>query len=110
MTWWAMAVALILAALAGRSEIVGHIWQPISYLYMFFSGFFFMVSWLPLNLRGFVLAIDPPVHCYEMIRSGLFGNKVQAFYDVPYVTFLLLVMTFLGLWLLRDARKYLELE
>jgi capsular polysaccharide transport system permease protein len=108
--WWSLCIGLLVAALAARSEIVAHIWQPIAYLYMFFSGFFFMAGWLPLKLRHLTLAIDPPVHCYEMIRGGLYGNRVQTFYNIGYLTFLLLILTFLGLWLLHNSRKHLELE
>lgn len=109
-TWWSLAVALIVAAAAARSEIVEHIWQPISYLYMFFSGFMFMAEWLPTTLRHIALAVDPPLICYEMIRAGMFGHKVQTYYDIPYLTFILLVLTSIGLWLVRDVRKHLELQ
>jgi capsular polysaccharide transport system permease protein len=109
-TWWSLAIALIVATLAARSEIVAHVWSPISYLYMFFSGFFFMAAWLPVSLRELVLTIDPPAICYEIIRAGLFGNKVQSFYDIPYLTYILLILTFIGLWLLRNVRQHLELE
>src|SRR4051794_12544186 len=37
--WWSLAVALIVAAASEYSDIVEHVWQPISYLYVFFSGF-----------------------------------------------------------------------
>jgi capsular polysaccharide transport system permease protein len=77
---------------------------------MFFSGFMFMASWLPVPLRRITLAIDPPVHCYEILRKGMFGNKIQTYFDIPYLTFLLLVLTLIGLWLLHDVRKHLELE
>jgi capsular polysaccharide transport system permease protein len=109
-TWWSLAIALIIAPLAARSEIVAHVWSPISYLYIFFSGFFFMAAWLPVSMRQIVLAIDPPWICYEIVRAGLFGNKVQTFYDIPYLTYILLILTFIGLWLLRDVRQHLELE
>jgi capsular polysaccharide transport system permease protein len=108
--WWALTIGLIVAGLAVRTELIEHIWPPITYLYMFFSGFFFMAAWLPLSLRNIVLAIDPPVHCYEIIRSGYFGNRIQTFYDIGYLTFLLLVLTLIGLWLMQGARKHLELE
>src|SRR4051812_43604051 len=41
-TWWAFTVAMILAALSERTEMVSHIWPPIGYLYIFFSGFMIM--------------------------------------------------------------------
>lgn len=109
-TWWSLCIALIVACLSERSEIVAHVWPPISYLYLFFSGFFFMADWLPVRLRDIVLAIDPPLHCYEMVRGGMFGNRIVVYYDVPYLTLLLAVLTLIGLWLVRDVRQYIELE
>jgi len=110
MSWWSIAVALNVAALSERSEIVEHIWMPISYMYMAVCGFFFMAGWLPAPLRRVALAIDPPLHAYEMIRAGLFGNQIQAFYDIPHLSGILAVVTLIGLWLLRDVRKYIVLE
>jgi ABC-type polysaccharide/polyol phosphate export permease len=108
-TWWSLCVALLVACLSERFEIVAHIWPPVSYLYMFFSGFFFMADWLPVGLRHIALAIDPPLHCYEMIRGGMFGNRIVVYYDVPYLTFILAILTLIGLWLLRDVRQHIEL-
>ena len=108
--WWALAVSFVLAALSERSEYVAHLWSPISYLYIFYSGFMIMAEWLPDDLRRIALAVDPPLHCYEMIRFGLFGDVVPTHYDIPYLTFILATMTLIGLLLLRRAREYIELE
>jgi capsular polysaccharide transport system permease protein len=108
--WWSLCVALLIACLSERFEMVAHVWPPISYLYLFFSGFFFMADWLPVDLRNFALAIDPPLHCYEMVRGGMFGNWVRVYYDIPYLTGMLAILTLIGLWLLRDVRYYIDLE
>ncbi len=110
MSWWALAVSLIVAALSERSEIVEHIWMPISYIYMIVCGFAFLAAWLPVSLRQVALAVDPPLHAYEMIRSGLFGSQMQAFYDISYLSWILAILTLIGLWLMRDVRKHLVLE
>jgi capsular polysaccharide transport system permease protein len=109
MGWWSIAVALIVAALSERYEMVEHIWMPVSYIYLMVCGFFFMAAWLPGPLRQVALAIDPPLHAYEMIRGGLFGNRIQVFYDIPYVSYVLAIVTLVGLWLMRDVRKHLVL-
>jgi len=110
-TWWSLCVALIIASLSERFEAVLHIWPPVSYLYIFFSGFFILADWLPPDLRRIALAVDPPLHCYEMVRGGLFGNQLMhPHYDVAYLTFLLTVLTLIGLALVKDVRKHLELE
>jgi capsular polysaccharide transport system permease protein len=109
--WWSLCVAMILASLSERSEIVAHVWPPISYLYIFFSGFFVLADWLPPSLRNLALAVDPPLHAYEMVRGGVFGSqRMHPHYDAQYLTVLLFALTLIGLWLIRDVRKHLELE
>ena len=51
MAWWSISVAIIVAAWSERSDIVEHIWLPISYIYMPISGFFYLAQWLPIPLR-----------------------------------------------------------
>jgi capsular polysaccharide transport system permease protein len=109
-TWWSLAIALLLATLSERSEIVAHVWPPIGYLYIFFSGFFILADWLPLSMRAVALAIDPPLHCYEMVRAGMFGSRIHSHFDILYLTGLLAVLSVIGLWLMQNTRKHLELE
>jgi len=101
---------LIIAAASERTELVEHIWSPISYLYIFYSGFFYIAAWLPDSLRSVVMWIDPPLHCYEMIRNGMFGESIQTFQDPAYLAFLLAILTILGLWLISRVREHLELD
>ncbi len=110
MAWWAFAVALIVAAWSERSDMVEHVWGPLSYMYMPISGFFYLAEWLPTPLRHVALTVMPSLHAYEMIRGGLFGNRIQAFYDPVYLSSVLAVLTLFGLWLVRDVRRYLEFE
>jgi capsular polysaccharide transport system permease protein len=110
MGWWAIAVALLVAALSERSEIIEHVWQPIAYMYLPISGFMYLAEWLPESWRSVALTVIPSVHAYEMIRGGLFGDRIEAFYDIYYVSWILAIMTVIGLWLMRDVRKHLVLE
>ena len=110
MAWWSFTVGLIIAAASERSEVVEHLWTPISYMYLPISGFMYLAAWLPTSLRGAALTILPCLQAYEMIRAGLFGNQIQTFYDIPYTTGVLAVLTVIGLWLMRDVRRHLELE
>ena len=110
MAWWSLAVALIVGAWSERTEIVEHIWQPISYMYLPISGFFYMAEWLPIPLRNLALTVLPSLHSYEMIRGGLFGNRVQVFFDLSYVSFVLAILTLLGLWLVRDVRRHIQFD
>jgi capsular polysaccharide transport system permease protein len=110
MAWWSFAVALLVAAASERSDIVEHIWQPISYIYLPISGFLFLAEWLPTQLRNVALAVMPSLHSYEMIRAGLLGSQIETHYSVPYVSFVLAGLTLVGLWVVRGVRKHLEIE
>lgn len=109
MTWWALAIGMILAATCERSDIVEHIWFPASYMYIMLSGFPFLADWLPPGLRQLALAIDPPLHGYEIIRAGLFGNLVRTYGDPLYLSCILATLTLIGLWLMRHVRQHLEI-
>lgn len=110
MVWWAVAVAFVIATWCERSDIVEHIWIPFSYIYMPISGFFYLADWLPIGLRNLALTVLPPLHAYEMIRGGLFGSRIQVFYDLTYVTTYLAALTLFGLWMVRGVRRYLQFD
>jgi capsular polysaccharide transport system permease protein len=110
MTWWTISVALIIGALYERNELVAKIWAPISYIYMPLSGGWFCAVWLPPALRNAALTVMPSIHAYEMVRRGLFGNKIPTFFNIGYVSVVLAVLTLVGLLLMRDTRKYLVLK
>jgi len=110
MAWWVIDFALITAALSERSEIIQHLWSPLSYLYIFWSGFFFLAEWMPYRLRVFAVWIDPPLDCYEIIRSGFFGTGIHPYYNLPHLSYMLSILLFLGLWLFKDVRRYIVFE
>jgi len=109
MIWWAVAVALIIGPLAERSDWVQQIWLPYSYMSLIFSGFFYLADWLPPSLRTVAL-YQPYTQAYEMIRAGVFGATITTYGDPAYTTFVLAILTLFGLWLMREARKYIVLE
>jgi capsular polysaccharide transport system permease protein len=108
MIWWCIAVALMVGALCERSKFVEKAWPVYSYTYMFFSGFFFMADWLPPKIREFAL-YQPSLQAYEMIRAGIFGNIVKTYGDPIYTSVVLSIITMIGLWAMRDARKHVIL-
>ena len=68
------------------------------------SGAAFMVDWLPPSGQQAVLLL-PMVHGVELLREGYFGNAVRTHYDMGYMAGISLVMTLLGLLLVRDAGR-----
>jgi capsular polysaccharide transport system permease protein len=109
MTWWSLAVAMIIGALSERTEIVEKIWMPISYVNILLSGFPYMAGWLPPGLRDMALTINPPLLAYEIIRGGLYGNLTQTYQYPMYLTYILAVLTLVGLRLMRDVRHYVDI-
>jgi ABC-type polysaccharide/polyol phosphate export permease len=73
------------------------------------SGAAFMVDWLPTAFQKVVLLL-PMVHGVEMVREGYFGNTVRTHYDAAYMAECCLVLTLLGLFLVRDAALRVEAE
>ena len=109
MIWWCVALAMVIGGLSERSEWVEKIWAPYSYLYLMFSGFFYLADWLPPGLRNVAL-YQPSLQAYEIIRAGTFGTTVRTYGDPVYTAFVLAILTVFGLWVLREARKFLVLE
>jgi capsular polysaccharide transport system permease protein len=109
MTWWCVVVAMLVAALTERSILIEKIWPVYSYTYLFFSGFWYLADWLPPRLRAVAL-YQPSLQAYEMIRGGMFGNTVKTYGNAGYTTFVLAVLTVLGLWAMREGRKYVVIE
>src|SRR5713101_4492982 len=109
MIWWCAVVGLIIGGLSERTDWVEKIWAPYSYLYIFFSGFFIMAAWLPPTLRDVAL-YQPSMQAYEMIRGGMFGSVVKTYGDPAYTTFILAILTLIGLLVMRESRKYIVAE
>ena len=110
MTWWCVAVGLVLAAYCERTVIFEKVWQVVSYMYLVASGFMYMAAWLPAWLRPIMLTVMPSLPCYEMIRSGIFGPAVRVYYDITQLSFTLAGITLFGLLGLRDVRRYITNE
>jgi capsular polysaccharide transport system permease protein len=109
MIWWSAAAALIIGPLCERSDWVQQIWLPYSYMYLIFSGFFYLADWLPPGLR-YVALLQPYTQAFEMIRAGVFGSTITTYGDPAYTTFVLAILTVIGLWLMREARQYVVIE
>lgn len=105
MVWWCTALALVIGGLSERTVWVEKIWIPAGYMYVALSGCFYMAEWLPPGARRIAL-LQPSLQAYEMIRFGMFGNKIPTYYDFTYTTLFLAVLTIVGLSAMRNVRKY----
>jgi capsular polysaccharide transport system permease protein len=105
--WFGAALALIVGAATAITEIAERLWHPIGYIMFPLSGAIFMVDWLGEGFRQAALWV-PIVHCVELIRKGFFGSSVATHYDVEYVVFSCLIMTVIGLALVRIASRQVK--
>lgn len=94
--WFGASLAMLLGALAEKSELVERLWHPAAYLLFPLSGAVFLVDALPAAAQKYVLYI-PMVSGVEMVRDGYFGHQIRAHYDVPYLAGFCVVLTLLAL-------------
>jgi len=102
----AQGLAFLIAAGSIYTELFDRLTHLFTYLFMGLTGAFFMVFWLPYELQQAALTI-PTVHCFEMVRRGLYGTLVPTTFDLGYMLAWVLGLNFLGLVALRKARRHL---
>ena len=107
LAWFGAALALVLGAASAYSHLVEKLWQPAAYLFFPLSGAAFMVDWLPPAFQKIVLLL-PMVHGVEMLRSGYFGNSVRTHFDVGYMAVCCLILSLIGLLLVRHAGQKVQ--
>lgn len=101
LAWFGAALALTIGALSERFTVIRNLWPPMSYVLMPFSGIAFIADALPVKLREIMLWL-PMLNALEFLREGWFGTVMHAHYDVPYVVVFNLILTFVGLSLVRQ--------
>lgn len=107
LAWFGLALALVVGAATAYSEVIERLWHPTSYLLFPLSGAAFMVEWLPRGGQEIVLLL-PMVHGVELLRAGYFGSSVRTHHDIAYMAICCLVLTLVGLFLVRDAGRRVE--
>jgi capsular polysaccharide transport system permease protein len=107
--WLALALGFIVGALSERSDTFERIWQVANYLLFPISGAVYMVDWLPRFLQEVVLLL-PMVHGVEMIRHGYWGGLLPTHENPAYLAACNLVLTLIGLALVRASENKVELE
>ncbi|WP_439598706.1 ABC transporter permease [Falsiroseomonas sp.] len=103
----ANGLALLVAAGAARWEVVDRIVHPLTYISLPFSGALFALHYLPTKWRE-VLLWNPQANLHEMLRDGMFGDQIPAYYDVHYVLACVVIINLLGIAAVRAVRAKLE--
>jgi len=104
----AVGVAAVIAVMSEKFEASERFIQPLQYLILPISGFFFMVGWLPDSIQQWAWYM-PVIHCFELTRDGFFGDAVPTHYTVAYP--LILGVVLLGIFIpmfekVRDSIVY----
>ena len=100
--WFGAGLGLTIGGLSEKFQVVGNLWGPFSYILIVFSGVAYLADALPPKMREVVLWL-PMLNALEFLREGWFGSLFRAHYDIPYVLIFNLLLTFVGLSLVRQA-------
>jgi len=109
LAWFSLGLGLIVGALSERSETFERTWHVVTYLLFPLSGAMFMVDWLPKEAQVGILWL-PMVHGVEMIRHGYFGEVVPTYENPAYFSVANLVLTLIGLALVRETGRRVQPE
>ncbi|WP_457354933.1 ABC transporter permease [Sphingomonas sp. UYP23] len=104
-----LSICFVVAPLSEMSEVLEKFMPVVTYIMIPFSGLFTMASWLTPTFREYLLW-SPFVNAMEMMRKGLWGDDLTAYYNPWNPIACTVVLTAIGLALCRHVRKELAVE
>jgi capsular polysaccharide transport system permease protein len=104
-----LSLCFMIAPLSEMSEVLEKFMPVVTYLMIPFSGLFTMASWLTPPMREYLLW-SPFVNAMEMMRKGIWGEEITAYYSIWNPLGCSLVASVLGLALCRHVRRTLAVE
>ena len=104
-----LSICLVLAPLSEMSDLLEKFIPVATYIMIPFSGTFNMLSWLTPEVQA-VMYYSPFVHAMEMMRDGIFGDKVDARWDMTVPIAASTVLLLIGLVMCRRVRQRLIIE
>lgn len=99
--WFGAGLGMTIGGLAEKSVVIRNLWGPFHILLTPFSGVAYIADALPAKMREVVLYL-PMLNALEYVREGWFGSLIRAHYDIPYVIVFNLLLTFVGLSLVKQ--------
>lgn len=103
------SLCLVLAPMSETSEVLEKMMPVTTYVMIPFSGTFNMTSWLAPEAQN-AMYFSPFVHGMEMMRHGIFGQRVDAQWDATVPIVASLVLMLIGLSMCRRVRRKLIVE
>lgn len=106
---FSFSLCLVLAPLSEMSDVLEKLLPVTTYIMIPFSGTFNMLSWLVPEAQN-VMYYSPFVHAMELMRYGIFGDRVNAQWNVAVPIAASLVFMVIGLAMCRRVRRVLVVE
>lgn len=104
---FSFSLCLIIAPLSEMSEVIEKFVPVTTYIMLPFSGLFLLAAWLTPDMRAYFLW-SPFVNAMEMMREGVWGNQITAYYSIWNPLACSLIASAIGLALCRHVRKTLS--
>ena len=108
-SWLTLSLVMVLAPLSEKSDLLEKLVPVATYIMIPFSGSFTMLSWLTDSAKA-ALWWSPFIHPMEMMRRGVFGERLDAQWDISVPLTACLLLTFFGLIMCRRIRRDLVVE
>ncbi|MCW6531256.1 ABC transporter permease [Sphingomonas sp. MMSM20] len=104
-----LSICLVISPISEMSEVLEKFVPVTTYIMIPFSGAFTLLSWMTPGMREYLL-LSPFVNAMEMMRKGLWGDEIIAYYDPwnPIITSV--IISLVGLTLCRRVRRTLTVE
>jgi capsular polysaccharide transport system permease protein len=107
--FFTLSLCFMIAPLSEMSEVLEKFMPVVTYIMIPFSGLFTLASWLTPTMREYLLW-SPFVNAMEMMRKGIWGEQITAYYNIWNPLACSLIATVLGLALCRHVRRILTVE
>ncbi|WP_380787646.1 ABC transporter permease [Sphingomonas sp. R86521] len=104
MFWWSLALAFIAVAVTYEKHTLGRMMHVLSYFSIPISGAFISLSLMPPVVRQYLMYF-PMALIFEQARYGTFRTATDKWVSPGYVAFWCLVLTYIGLLLMRRLRR-----
>lgn len=106
---FSFSLCLIIAPISEMSEVVEKLIPVTTYVMIPVSGLFTLAAWLAPGPREYLL-LSPFVNGMEMMRKGIWGNDITAYYNIWNPIICSAVAAIIGLILIRRIRRTLTVE
>jgi capsular polysaccharide transport system permease protein len=109
MWWFCLAQSLLITAGTHDRRTLGRFVHPYTYFMTGLSGAFYMMKWLPSGVREWAAWL-PSTTIFETVRYGWFESAKDDYCYYGYVSAFCLILTWIGLVLLRRTRGRIHLS